>query len=41
MRIPDPQLDYHADRFIAQRVSAHGVVVELGVRDTHGGLRGG
>lgn len=28
MRIPDAQLDYHADRFIAQRISAHGVTFE-------------
>ena len=33
MRIPDPQLDYHADRFIAQRVSAHGVTFEQYLTD--------
>ena len=33
MRIPDPQLDYHADRFIAQRISAHGVTFEQYLTD--------
>ena len=28
MRIPDALLDHHADRFIAQRVGAHGVTFE-------------
>lgn len=33
MRIPDPQLDYHADRYIAQRISAHGVTFERYLTD--------
>ena len=33
MRIPDPQLDYHADRYLAQRVSAHGVSFEQYLTD--------
>lgn len=33
MRIPDAQLDYHADRYIAQRVSAHGVTFEQYLTD--------
>lgn len=33
MRIPDALLDHHADRFIAQRVSAHGVTFEQYLTD--------
>ena len=33
MRIPDPQLDYHANRFIAQRISAHGITFEQYLTD--------
>jgi hypothetical protein len=33
MRIPDPQLNYHADRFIAQRISAHGITFERYLTD--------
>jgi len=34
MRIPDPQLNYHADRYIAQRISAHGITFEQYLSDT-------
>ncbi len=33
MRIPDPQLNYHADRYIAQRISAHGITFERYLTD--------
>ena len=33
MRIPDPQLNYHADRYIAQRISAHGITFERYLSD--------
>lgn len=33
MRIPDALLDHHADRFIAQRISAHGVTFEQYLSD--------
>lgn len=28
MRIPDEQLEYHAERYLAQRIGAHGVRFE-------------
>ena len=33
MRIPDAQLNYHADRYIAQRISAHGITFERYLTD--------
>ncbi len=33
MRIPDPQLNYHADRYMAQRIHAHGITFEQYLTD--------